>query len=500
MTRPNVLFIVWDACRLDTAQEHAPTLASLAEENLWFETAVSPAGSSLPSHVSMTRGTYPHKHGVYKQSHTIEKVPLVSELSAEGYRTFGVSANGFASSKYRFDVPFDEFFNTQGVVVSPDGLDIHRYARVANEESDDGFSPGSIDKLDLVRKTLRHDNPVASILNVAAGALSEVVSSYPILQRIPHPRFNQYNEFNYSPKQNTDRIIDLFERSATQQDPFFVFTNYMDPHHPYAPPSEHQRKLCGETFSYRELARLNRVSHPWNYLSRVESGEQLDKKQLATLRNLYAGEVKRADDHLKTLLGALEEQGLRDETLIVVTADHGENLGETNGLGERHMGHVCSSSDNHLQVPLLIAHPDLDSRIITEPVSLKDIYHLLTTDRNNLIASAGRELGRLTAPDRVVTSQVPATANEALLERHPALADYLQRHIVVGYDDDWKVVVTSDGTEHARYGDETRSVERAPDALVEHCREQVKELVETENSGRELTDAEISHLESLGYI
>jgi len=499
MTRPNILFVVWDACRLDVARDHAPTLAALAEENLQFESAITPAGTSLPSHVSMATGKYPHEHRIHQQTDSISSVPLVERLNREEYHTVGVSANGFASPKYGFDEPFDEFYNTQGVVVSPEGFDIHGYARRVSERTGEPFSTDDIDYGTLITQVLGHDHPVGSALNVASAALSELVGAYPALRKIPHPRFSRFNEFCYDPEQNTERIIRAIERHADADEPLFVFTNYMDAHHPYAPPKRYQREYCGRTFSYGELRRVSHETHPWNYMERVAGGDPLSDDRLDTVRGLYRGEVRTADDHLRRLLDALERTGLREDTLVVVTADHGENLGETDRLGERRMGHVCSGSNHHLRVPLVVAHPKLRGRTVERCVSLKDLFGLLTDGVEPLLSSGGDDLGPLRPEADVVSAEVPATGNETLTAKYPELAEVLDRHVVASYVDEWEAVVTSTGTERVWADGTERDPDAAPAGLIETSRDRLAKLTEASTAG-ELSDADIAHLEALGYM
>lgn len=501
MGRPNLLLVVWDACRLDAARKRAPTLERLAEDNLRFENAIAPAGQSLGSHVSMFTGEYPHQHGMYKQSDIIDSaLPLVDHLGTAGYDRYAVSANGFAAPKYGFDRGFDEFYNTQGLTAYPQGLDVHGYARQVREANDGEFDVGDIAYSDLLRKTLGHDHPLKSLANVGSAALSELVNAYPALQRIPHRRFNKYNEFSYSPDQNTECITRLVADSAEGDRPFFIFTNYMDTHHPYTPPNQYQREYCDRTFSYRELSRIAEDSHPFNYLERLHRDGGVPDSRVDTIRNLYAGEVRTVDDHLGILLRVLEQHGIRDETLIVVTADHGENLGETNWMGERHMGHVRSASENHLRVPLVIAHPDLHSKTVHEYVSLKNVYRLLTDELRSFLSSGGADVGVLTPENDAVLAEVPKTTSTALAETYPELSDVLQRHLVASYADGWKVVLGSDGTERAWKDGDRRDVTAAPSDAIRETNRAVETFVDRDEAKRDLSETEKRQLEALGYL
>ncbi|TYL36416.1 hypothetical protein CV102_22590 [Natronococcus pandeyae] len=500
MQPQNILLIVWDACRFDAATAHAPALRSLAESNLWFENAVTPAGHSLPAHASLLNGKYPHQHGIFRHGQSIDSLPLLKSLGNDDYTRYGVSANGFASPKYGFDEGFDEFYNTQGQMVFPRGFDIHRYGRQLREGNDGEVDLDSISYPELLRMVVAHERPIRSAVNVAAAGVMELTRNHSFLEKIPHPRFNPYSEFNYSPDKNTDLIESIIERESSIDSPFFVFANYMDTHRPYAPLSKYQREYCGQTFSYRELSALNRSAQPWRFIERERNGSPLDEETLRTIRRLYRGEVRTVDEHLERILHALEEAGLREETLVVVTADHGENLGETDLMGERRIGHVASANDNLLRVPLVVAHPELDARLVERPVSVKDLYELLTTGTEPLIETAGEWEGWYRTANGIVASQVPAQANEVLLERHPDLTDVLTRHISVCYSESWKVVATSTGEEYAWIDGEEIGVSDAPETLIETCRENLVQLETSSTEKKNLSESDVEHLEALGYL
>ncbi|MEF8814328.1 MAG: sulfatase-like hydrolase/transferase [Halovenus sp.] len=498
MTRLNVLLLVWDACRLDYAREHAPTLASLGNESLWFENAITAAGHSLSSHVSMMTGTYPSEHGIFHQQHMIDELPLLDDLNDAGYTRYGVSANGFASPMYGFDDGFDEFYNTQGQMVFPEGLDVHRYGRTVREENEGEFDADSVSYTDLLRATLRHERPLRSGVNVAAAGLSELVGSKPVLQRIPHPRFSPISEFCYSPEKNTQRIQSILERESDSDSPFFLFANYMDTHHPYAPPEQYQRQYCGRTLPFRELSDLNERAHPWTYFEALEAGDQPDEAFHETIRDLYAGEVRSADDHLRQILEVLDREGMREETLIVVTADHGENLGETDRMGETRMGHVASASEHMLRVPLVVAHPELPGDDIEQHVSLRRLRSLLRPG-NLEGGSPGRDA--LLQDDGTVASQVPVLNGETICDRYPRVPEEtVRRQLSVMYRDGWKIVVGSNGDEVAWLDGEQRKVDDTPEELVGGCRRNLRALVQQGTGERELSSSERAHLEALGYL
>ncbi|MFC4451028.1 sulfatase-like hydrolase/transferase [Halorussus aquaticus] len=499
MTHPNVLLLVWDSARLDYAAEHAPNLSSLAERNLFFKNAVAPATWSLPSHVSLFTGEYPHEHGVHRFNHTVSRLPLVEHLKRDGYDCYGVSGNGFASPRIGFDVSFDEFYDTRNSLLYDSGLSVRYVAKSLQEE---GNSLPMVAAKTLYR-ALGHDKPYKSLRNFLNVATSHLGSNYEFLQQLPVSGFKQST--SYDSESNTARITNVIESHSEADDPFFIFANYMDCHRPYDPPSDLQRKHVGEVVDDDELTRLDEeVADPWQFVERVEGGDGIDEEDLRTIRRLYAGEVESVDRHLGRILSALESNGLRENTLVVITADHAENLGNVDAMGRRRIGHEGSVSDDLVRVPLVIGHPDLDGECVEEYVSIKDLCGLLTDGRGELLRSGGDRYGPLSPSDGVVLSEYPVVGGEELYEKYPdvpteSLADRVSEHSVVAYRGDWRVVLDSTGEEWAWHRGDERPLSDAPSTAVDACRDALAEL-QGNVSEDELSDEEIEQLEALGYM
>lgn len=132
----------------------------------------------------------------------------------------------------------------------------------------------------------------------------------------------------------TDRVL----RFADQQDlrgkaPFFIWAYYGDPHAPYirqdVPPDQYQ------------------------------------------VRSLYDGEVAFSDLHIGRLLDGLGQRGLLDDTLVILTADHGEGLDRKEDHGSRH--HSKNLYDELIRVPLIVRGPGVRARRVRAAVSLIDL-------------------------------------------------------------------------------------------------------------------------------
>lgn len=498
---PNVLFLVWDACRLDDARAEATTLRELGEGNLWFENAVAPSTWSLPSHASLFTGEYPHEHGIRRATDSMDSVTLFDELHEKGYSLYGVSGNGFASHSTNLHQFFDDFTYTAGQGPYLDGLTV--YAHVFGQrERDDSLSPVRA-TADTVRAVSTHEHPLKSLVNFSAVGLNRLAANVPPLQRLPYRIFDPYQPYSYRPERNSRKIREFLRQEADSNEPFFVFANYMDTHRPYHPPEERREEYLGETLSFGELSRLNQtVEDPWQFLTKA-ANDDLDDDEIETIRDLYRGEVASVDEHLDRILEELDRQDLREDTLIVVTADHGENLGEVDAMGRRRMGHESSVSDDLLRVPLVVAHPDLDGRNVTEFANLKDLYDLLLSDWNELLESAGRNLGSIASKPYVV-AEYPAVGGEELYDRYSdvprdVLEHRVEEHAAIVYADEWRLVAESTGDAWAWHDSDPVPFEDAPDRLAERCLEHLDRLHVDEDDDS-LRAQDVEQLEALGYI
>jgi len=503
MDGPNILFVVWDACRLDVARSEAPNLVSLGESNLWFENAIAPAPWTIPSHMSLFTGQYPHRHRCVTHTHRLDPSPLINDLHRDGYTCYGVSGNGFLAHGTGFADPFDKFeYTGNKYQFLADGISVEQklsdYAR-ANPDAT---------KYDRYRALgdaiVRDDHPLQSAVNVGAAVADKALGRFEFLQS-RHPLFTQNSSYSYDSRDNTRHIEAVLEREATTSDPFFLFANYMDTHRPYFPPEAWQREYLGRTLPYERIRELNEtVAHPWQYIRRTLADE-IDNADLETIRQLYAATVRSADEQLARLLDALNRYGLRGDTLVVVTADHGENLGETDRMGRSRMGHEMSMSEHVLRVPLVVAHPNLNDRSVTDPFSLKDLYSLFT-DRRASVDDGSATTVFSPNPDWIVESQYPALNDEdTMAGKYPDVPAEIRKqrstdHAIAGYHDDASIVFSSSGDRYAWRGDEEIDVEDIPAAVVDQCDDHLETLVRAMESDRMLSDEERDHLEALGYL
>lgn len=162
------------------------------------------------------------------------------------------------------------------------------------------------------------------------------------------------------------KLTDEFMKKDKKQ-PFFMYLHYIDPHHPYDPPPEYQLWIDKEYEDVKNLSvNLTWISVWWNR-ELYEKG-LLDERDIQFLVDCYDGEVFFVDSELGRLFQHLTEEGLWNNTIVVVTADHGEEFFE-HGSGE----HGQSLYNELLHVPLIIWNPRLNAGVVDNQVSLMDV-------------------------------------------------------------------------------------------------------------------------------
>ena len=127
-------------------------------------------------------------------------------------------------------------------------------------------------------------------------------------------------------------------------EPVFLFAHTYQTHAPYQPPPPYDTMFVGEGLIPPRVAAGRFDEAP---------GTQPSKAELEALIGLYDGEIRAADHCVGKLLDALDRTGRREETLVVLTSDHGEELMEHGGIGHGRLLPLL------LRVPLIVSHPTM---------------------------------------------------------------------------------------------------------------------------------------------
>lgn len=148
---------------------------------------------------------------------------------------------------------------------------------------------------------------------------------------------------------------------------FFLYVHMMDPHSPYRTPFRHRCRIspCQEIF-YAPAQKYYFLESP---PAKGES-QHLFGCQHKDLIDRYNEEIEFVDEWIGKLVDYLKEKNIFANTLLIITADHGEAFFE-----HGHYGHGVSVHDEEVRIPMIITWPDkiLKPLVVEEPVSLVDI-------------------------------------------------------------------------------------------------------------------------------
>jgi len=159
----------------------------------------------------------------------------------------------------------------------------------------------------------------------------------------------------------------LREFETSRDERLFLYVHTVDPHAPYDPPACYRGLFADPGY--------DGTIRPHETLKVHLAGRTMSPADVAWVRDLYDEEVRFQDEMLGTLLDRLAATGLDRDTVVVVVADHGEELGDHGGWE-----HGQRAWEELLRVPLVVrwpGRPDLAGRRVAEPVQIVDILPTL---------------------------------------------------------------------------------------------------------------------------
>jgi len=322
----NIVLLILDTVRKDYFDEYALRLQSMSDVS--FTQCHAASSCSVPSHSSIFTGKLPHQHGLHSTRVDYSEISRSETFlrSLPAHSKLGVSANTFAGSAFGFDTYFDSFVDVSWTRRFPEGMDIREYQ---NDVEDTGLEF----YLGFLRECLRHDNPVKSLANGAFAQL-DLLSAKSPLPKV----FDDGGSAAIKQARNLVR---------SESEPFFLFMNLMDVHSPHHHIRSYDRSLHDVPSSWTTVDDIDL----WEI--NLDPGSR-NEENVRNFRELYASAIDYLDRKVTSFVSDLLETTDR-ETTVVVTSDHGENLGFD--ADDRLMGHSYGLSEGLLHVPLEIINP-----------------------------------------------------------------------------------------------------------------------------------------------
>lgn len=340
--QPNILFIMFDQMTAKALPCYghpvvkAPNISQLAQEGVVFENAYCNSPLCAPSRFSMMSGQLPSRIGAYDNASLFpEDIPTIAHyLRDQGYYTCLSGKMHFVGADQRHG--FEDRLTT----------DIY--------PGDYGWTP-DWDNFQQ-RPTWYHN-----MLSVVQSGMCVTSNQMDFDEEVAFHAIRQLNKL----ARTDDRR------------PFFLLSSFTHPHDPFA-----MTKEFWDLYSDGEIDMPAVPQIPFDKLDphcqRIHHvcamGEyEQTPERIKNSRHAYYSEISYVDTKIGQLLTALEKTGLKEDTIIVLTSDHGEML------GERGMWFKMSHFDWSARVPMIIHSPArFTPRRVSQPVSLVDLLPTLT--------------------------------------------------------------------------------------------------------------------------
>ncbi|MCK6447258.1 MAG: sulfatase-like hydrolase/transferase [Planctomycetes bacterium] len=320
----NVVFFSIDTLRADAlgtygnTRKTSPTIDALAAESIVFERAITQAGVTSPSHMTMLTSLYPSVHRVGNVDVVLEQ----AKQSGDARRIARLQLNPRVQ--------------TLAAVLRNAGFATAAFTGGGNVAGEIGFARG----FDVF------DDTAANGMNGNAGPLFD-----------------------------STRAREWIAANSSKR--FFLLLHTFIPHGPYVPPAPWNREFNpgyrGKIISDRAELDLavpeggsKRNFHFWS------TANPRDPADLEHLQALYHGEVRYADDAVKEIVDALRAAGVWEKTLFVLVSDHGEQF-----LEHGQFEHFGGLWEELAHVPFVLRVPGRASARIAEPVGTIDVMPTL---------------------------------------------------------------------------------------------------------------------------
>jgi len=319
--KPNVILIVLDTMRADAVypletNSKMPFLRDFSKECVVFKNAISPGSWTIPAHASIFTGQYQSRNGVKERING--EIPNYSEifqqyegntiaesLSKQGYRTIAYSQNLLIAPDTSFSRGFDEFIYTHNENQDIYFRMLENYNRLIKTY---GTTPGEIfPKL------------------IGFHKLKEFLELYRKVKK-------DTNWLKHSDLSNKggDAVIEKINQIELKK-PFFLFINLMEMHDPH-----------------------DNISLNFGWSDSFFRDHHLDRATISEVRKSYFKAAERVDELLTKLITNLKKRNLLDDSLIIITSDHGQSLMEKDDF----FGHGTFLYDELIKVPLIMRLPE----------------------------------------------------------------------------------------------------------------------------------------------
>jgi arylsulfatase A-like enzyme len=353
--QPNILFIMADQLRWDylgcTGHPHikTPVIDALAARGVNFLRAFVQAPVCGGSRMSFYTGRYNVTHGATYNNFPLrlDEKTIGDYLRPLGYRVALVGKTHMAADREAMARLGIDPGSSTGVLAAQCGFEPY--------ERDDGLHPDQSADPNLAYNTwlrqlgYRSDNPWHDFANSAEGDDGEVLSGWSMRHaRRPARVKEEHSETAYM----TDRALAFIDEAGAG--PWCLHLSYIKPHWPYVAPAPYHAMYGPDQVIAPNRSEAERADpHPVvaAFMAHEESRNFSRDEVRQTVIPTYMGLISQFDHHVGRVIEHLERRGLAANTIIIVTSDHGDYLGD-HWLGEKDLFH-----EEIVRIPLIVFDP-----------------------------------------------------------------------------------------------------------------------------------------------
>lgn len=346
MRRPNVLLITLDQFRADCLGVaghpvvQTPNLDRLAEQGVRFTHHFANCAPCGPSRASLLTGLWQSNHRVTNNGAPLaDHLPMLPRmLRQHGYDPV--------------------LFGYTDTTLDPATLAPDDERRTSYEQPMPGFSTGIL-----------LDDDIGAWIDWLAEQGYDTPADHrqiyePADVAVPEGRGATWRPASYRAEHTesafiTTKVLEWLDEPGRADEPFCVHLSYLRPHPPYLAPAPYNDMFdpASVPAPMRQATMTDEAAlHPFvaGALSIVPApADELDQRQLQAT---YFGMIAEVDAQVGRLLDGLDERGLHDDTIVVLTSDHGEQLGD-HWLIEK-----LGFFDQSYRIPLIIRWPSMTGR------------------------------------------------------------------------------------------------------------------------------------------
>ncbi|MCX5776863.1 MAG: sulfatase-like hydrolase/transferase [Candidatus Firestonebacteria bacterium] len=320
-----ILFITTDQQRKDTLGVYGSKVATsknldaLAKEGTVFEKAYCNNTVCVPSRICMATGKYVHQHGVEYMEDVVDTTPGLppwEKTFLESLKAGGVKTGAFGKLHLYPTPPkgLDEAKLTggqgmrwkvaSGSPLGPSPLG-HDYAKWLEKKR-----PGAYESIYAQRRTPEYSKYKSAVTSVLS--FEENVDYW-----------------------TADNTIDFFKRNQKSDKPVFAWCGFCKPHDPFDAPEPYASMYKPEDMKIPETYMMDLSDRPGFYSKRqLGDTNGFTPEVYKRLMAYYYGLCTMTDDLCGKIFNELKKMGVWDETLVIMTTDHGEHLGEYGLFGK----------------------------------------------------------------------------------------------------------------------------------------------------------------------